>query len=163
MKSEPDKVASSNWKVPTAETVMYENLIRIWLAERQPLLFLGPPSSGKREAFLKVLQAHNEPFIHLNSTNACELNQVLSKACVFDKTPYGVILRPKKIHTCITIFGEMTLPSADRYADRLNSFIQQVIQEGAYYEYLSHSWVRLANIQIVCTTNLPIEAKELGP
>lgn len=156
------RVAAPDAVVPTVDTIRHETLLNHLLAEHKPLILCGPPGSGKTMTLFSSLRSlSNMQVIGLNFSSATTpelLLRTFEHYCVQEKTPNGVVLRPKERGWLILFCDEINLPAMDRYETiRVISFLRQLIEQRGFWRTSDHCWIKTERIQFVGACNPPTD------
>lgn len=156
------RVAAPDVVVPTVDTVRHEALLNNLLAEHKPLILCGPPGSGKTMTLFSSLRSlANMQVVGLNFSSATTpelLLKTFDHYCVYDRTPNGIVLRPKERGWLILFCDEINLPCMDNYETiRVISFLRQLVEHRGYWRTSDHTWVRVERIQFVGACNPPTD------
>ncbi|KAG9509180.1 Dynein heavy chain, cytoplasmic, partial [Fragariocoptes setiger] len=160
---ETHKVAAPDVVVPTIDTVRHEALLNNLLAEHKPLILCGPPGSGKTMTLFSSLRSlANMQVVGLNFSSATTpelLLKTFEHYCSHDRTPNGLVLRPKERGWLILFCDEINLPAQDKYDTiRVISFLRQLVEHGGFWRTSDHMWVKTERIQFVGACNPPTDA-----
>lgn len=159
---ETHKVAAPDVVVPTIDTVRHEALLNNLLAEHKPIILCGPPGSGKTMTLFSSLRSlPNMQVVGLNFSSATTpelLLKTFDHYCIHERTPNGVVLRPKERGWLILFCDEINLPSMDKYETiRVISFLRQLVERGGFWRTSDHTWVKTERIQFVGACNPPTD------
>lgn len=159
---ETHRVAAPDVVVPTIDTVRHEALLNNLLAEHKPLILCGPPGSGKTMTLFSSLRSlPNMQVVGLNFSSATTpelLLKTFEHYCIHERTPNGVILKPKERGWLILFCDEINLPAMDNYETiRVISFLRQLVEHKGYWRTSDHTWIRTERIQFVGACNPPTD------
>lgn len=159
---ETHRVAAPDVVVPTIDTVRHEALLNNLLAEHKPLILCGPPGSGKTMTLFSSLRSlTNMQVVGLNFSSATTpelLLKTFEHYCIHERTPNGVVLRPKERGWLILFCDEINLPSMDNYETiRVISFLRQLVEHRGFWRTTDHTWVKTERIQFVGACNPPTD------
>lgn len=159
---ETHRVAAPDVVVPTVDTVRHEALLNNLLAEHKPLILCGPPGSGKTMTLFSSLRSlTNMQVVGLNFSSATTpelLLKTFDHYCVHERTPNGIVLRPKERGWLILFCDEINLPSMDNYETiRVISFLRQLVEHRGFWRTSDHAWVKTERIQFVGACNPPTD------
>lgn len=159
---ETHRVAAPDVVVPTIDTVRHEALLNNLLAEHKPLILCGPPGSGKTMTLFSSLRSlANMQVVGLNFSSATTpelLLKTFDHYCVHERTPNGVVLRPKERGWLILFCDEINLPSMDNYETiRVISFLRQLVEHRGFWRTSDHTWIKTERIQFVGACNPPTD------
>jgi len=170
---EAHSVVRSDLVIPTTDTVRHIEVLRAWLASRQPFLLCGPPGSGKSMTLTSALRSL--PDVVLASLNFSSgtgpdlLLKTFVQYCEYVRTPRGVVLQPSAAlgtgreggeEKRLVIFcDEINLPEADKYGtQRVLALLRQCTEQGGFWRAHDNTWVKLNRIQFVGACNPPTDA-----
>lgn len=156
------RVAAPDVVVPTVDTVRHEALLNNLLAEHKPLILCGPPGSGKTMTLFSSLRSlTNMQVIGLNFSSATTpelLLKTFDHYCIHERTPNGIVLRPKERGWLILFCDEINLPSMDNYETiRVISFLRQLVEHRGFWRTSDHTWIKIDRIQFVGACNPPTD------
>lgn len=156
------RVAAPDVVVPTIDTVRHEALLNNLLAEHKPLILCGPPGSGKTMTLFSSLRSlTNMQVVGLNFSSATTpelLLKTFDHYCIHERTPNGVVLRPKERGWLILFCDEINLPATDNYETiRVISFLRQLVEHRGFWRTTDHTWVKTERIQFVGACNPPTD------
>jgi dynein heavy chain 1 len=159
---ETHRVAAPDVVVPTVDTVRHETLLNNLLAEHKPLILCGPPGSGKTMTLFSSLRSlTNMQVVGLNFSSATTpelLLKTFDHYCVQERTPNGVVLRPRERGWLILFCDEINLPAIDNYETiRVISFLRQLVEHRGFWRTTDHTWVKTERIQFVGACNPPTD------
>lgn len=159
---ETHRVAAPDVVVPTIDTVRHEALLNNLLAEHKPLILCGPPGSGKTMTLFSSLRSlTNMQVVGLNFSSATSpelLLKTFEHYCIHERTPNGVVLRPKERGWLILFCDEINLPSMDNYETiRVISFLRQLVEHRGFWRTTDHTWIKTERIQFVGACNPPTD------
>lgn len=159
---ETHRVAAPDVVVPTIDTVRHEALLNNLLAEHKPLILCGPPGSGKTMTLFSSLRSlANMQVVGLNFSSATTpelLLKTFDHYCIHERTPNGVVLRPKERGWLILFCDEINLPAMDNYETiRVISFLRQLVEHRGFWRTTDHTWVKTERIQFVGACNPPTD------
>lgn len=159
---ETHRVAAPDVVVPTIDTVRHEALLNNLLAEHKPLILCGPPGSGKTMTLFSSLRSlANMQVVGLNFSSATTpelLLKTFDHYCIHERTPNGVVLRPKERGWLILFCDEINLPSMDQYETiRVISFLRQLVEHRGFWRTSDHTWIKTERIQFVGACNPPTD------
>ena len=160
------KFGTSDAIVATVDTVRHEEVVLSWLLAHRPMMFCGPPGSGKTMTLTSVLRSapDYEP-VFLNFSSGSTPDMILK---VFETTAFSLdkgtrILRPATPGKWIVVFcDECNLPATDTYGtQRVISLLRQLMERGGFYKPDSNgemTWFTLERIQFAGACNPPTDA-----
>ena len=159
---ETHRVAAPDVVVPTVDTVRHEALLNNLLAEHKPLILCGPPGSGKTMTLFSSLRSlTNMQVVGLNFSSATTpelLLKTFDHYCIHERTPNGVVLKPKERGWLILFCDEINLPAMDNYETiRVISFLRQLVEHRGFWRTTDHTWVKTERIQFVGACNPPTD------
>jgi len=159
---ETHRVAAPDVVVPTVDTVRHETLLNNLLAEHKPLILCGPPGSGKTMTLFSSLRSMtNMQVVGLNFSSATTpelLLKTFDHYCVHERTPNGVVLRPRERGWLVLFCDEINLPLMDAYETiRVISFLRQLVEQKGFWRTTDHTWVKTERIQFVGACNPPTD------
>jgi len=159
---ETHRVAAPDVVVPTIDTVRHEALLNNLLAEHKPLILCGPPGSGKTMTLFSSLRSlTNMQVVGLNFSSATTpelLLKTFDHYCIHERTPNGVVLKPKERGWLILFCDEINLPAMDAYETiRVISFLRQLVEHRGFWRTSDHTWVKTERIQFVGACNPPTD------
>eukprot|EP01059_Diplonema_ambulator_P000955 TRINITY_DN1073_c1_g3_i1.p1 TRINITY_DN1073_c1_g3~~TRINITY_DN1073_c1_g3_i1.p1 ORF type:complete len:4809 (+),score=2284.26 TRINITY_DN1073_c1_g3_i1:72-14498(+) len=162
------KVGTNDVIIATVDTVRHEEVVLSWLQAHRPMLFCGPPGSGKTMTLTSVLRrlTDYEP-IFLNFSSGSNPDMILK---TFDHPSFtyttapgiGPVLRPATPGKWIVVFcDECNLPATDDYGtQRVISLLRQMMERGGFYKPGSSgelTWITLQRVQFAGACNPPTD------
>ena len=161
---EPKQILDASLIIPTIDTLRHVEIAHACLAAHLPVIFCGPPGSGKSMTLTDTLKAMpNLELVSVNfssSTTPELILKIFDQYCEYKKTPNGLVLRPINPDKWIVIFcDECNLPEEDKYGtQRVITFLRQLLEHGYFWRPKDHQMVRIERIQFVGACNPPTDA-----
>ncbi|KAK8797138.1 hypothetical protein WA158_004348 [Blastocystis sp. Blastoise] len=161
---EPQKILDASLIIPTVDTLRHVSIAHACLSAHLPVIFCGPPGSGKSMTLTDTLKAMpNLELVSVNfssSTTPELLLKIFDQYCEYKKTPNGLILRPLNPDKWIVIFcDECNLPEEDKYGtQRVITFLRELLEHGCFWRPKDHQLVTIERIQFVGACNPPTDA-----
>eukprot|EP01061_Rhynchopus_euleeides_P030593 TRINITY_DN5081_c0_g1_i1.p1 TRINITY_DN5081_c0_g1~~TRINITY_DN5081_c0_g1_i1.p1 ORF type:complete len:4809 (+),score=2467.50 TRINITY_DN5081_c0_g1_i1:97-14523(+) len=162
-----NKVGTNDVIIATVDTVRHEEVVLSWLQAHRPMLFCGPPGSGKTMTLTSVLRrlTDYEP-IFLNFSSGSNPQMILKTfehpSFTMVSTSAGPVLKPATPGKWIVIFcDECNLPATDNYGtQRVISLLRQLVERGGFYRQGPNGdmqWVTLQRVQFAGACNPPTD------
>eukprot|EP01062_Namystynia_karyoxenos_P055679 TRINITY_DN4670_c0_g1_i3.p1 TRINITY_DN4670_c0_g1~~TRINITY_DN4670_c0_g1_i3.p1 ORF type:complete len:4935 (+),score=2334.99 TRINITY_DN4670_c0_g1_i3:176-14806(+) len=162
-----NKVGTNDVIVTTVDTVRHEDVVYAWLQSHRPMIFCGPPGSGKTMTLTGVLKrlTDYEP-IFLNFSSG-SLPEMIHKtfdhpSFVFTKEGNLPVVRPNTPGKWIVVFcDECNLPATDKYGTvRILALIRQIIERGGFFRTMQNGpplWTLVQRVQFAGACNPPTD------
>eukprot|EP01064_Diplonema_japonicum_P034641 TRINITY_DN7253_c0_g2_i1.p1 TRINITY_DN7253_c0_g2~~TRINITY_DN7253_c0_g2_i1.p1 ORF type:complete len:4818 (+),score=1605.91 TRINITY_DN7253_c0_g2_i1:85-14538(+) len=162
------KVGTNDVIIATVDTVRHEEVVLSWLQAHRPMMFCGPPGSGKTMTLTSVLRrlTDYEP-IFLNFSSGSNPDMILK---TFDHPSFtytsapgiGPVLRPSTPGKWIVVFcDECNLPATDDYGtQRVISLLRQMMERGGFFKPGPSgelTWITLQRVQFAGACNPPTD------
>ena len=162
-----NKVGTNDVIIATVDTVRHEEVVLSWLQAHRPMLFCGPPGSGKTMTLTSVLRrlTDYEP-IFLNFSSGSNPQMILKTfehpSFTTVQTSTGPVLKPATPGKWIVIFcDECNLPATDNYGtQRVISLLRQLVERSGFYRQGPNGdmqWVTLQRVQFAGACNPPTD------
>eukprot|EP01065_Artemidia_motanka_P046736 TRINITY_DN7156_c0_g1_i1.p1 TRINITY_DN7156_c0_g1~~TRINITY_DN7156_c0_g1_i1.p1 ORF type:complete len:4841 (+),score=1881.44 TRINITY_DN7156_c0_g1_i1:123-14645(+) len=164
----PHKVGTNDVIINTVDTVRHEEVVMAWLQSHRPMIFCGPPGSGKTMTLTGVLRrlTDYEPiFLNFSSGSLPEMIHKTFDHPSFQYTTapgIGPVVRPNTPGKWIVIFcDECNLPAADTYGtQRIVALMRQIIERKGFYRTLPTGelqWTTVQRVQFAGACNPPTD------
>eukprot|EP00756_Hemistasia_phaeocysticola_P037796 Hpha_TRINITY_DN16720_c2_g6::TRINITY_DN16720_c2_g6_i1::g.79659::m.79659/K10413/DYNC1H; dynein heavy chain 1, cytosolic len=163
----PHKVGTNDVIINTIDTVRHEEVVLAWLQSHRPMIFCGPPGSGKTMTLTGVLRrlTEYEPiFLNFSSGSLPDMIHKTFDHPSFQHTQIsGVpVIRPNTPGKWIVIFcDECNLPATDKYGtQRIVALIRQIVERGGFYKTQQTGeliWVTVQRVQFAGACNPPTD------
>ena len=162
-----NKVGTNDVIIATVDTVRHEEVVLSWLQAHRPMMFCGPPGSGKTMTLTSVLRrlTDYEPLC-LNFSSGSDPAMILKTfehpSFQLVNGPLGPVLKPATPGKWIVIFcDECNLPATDNYGtQRVISLLRQLVERGGFYRQGPNGemqWVTLQRVQFAGACNPPTD------
>eukprot|EP01063_Lacrimia_lanifica_P037885 TRINITY_DN7923_c0_g2_i1.p1 TRINITY_DN7923_c0_g2~~TRINITY_DN7923_c0_g2_i1.p1 ORF type:complete len:2747 (+),score=1343.32 TRINITY_DN7923_c0_g2_i1:292-8241(+) len=163
-----DRIGKNDVIIPTVDTVRHEEVVQGWLQAHRPMIFCGPPGSGKTMTLTGVLRRltdYEARFLNFSSGSSPDmiLKTFDHPSFQYTNAPgIGAVLRPTNPTKWIVVFcDECNLPAADNYGtQRVISMLRQLIERGGFYRPNQNgemTWVTLQRVQFAGACNPPTD------